>query len=60
MLEIGSKVRKLMVGIIVIFLLMLQTEVVLSSTRALSKSPEAGFSVCRYGPGTEERKGRLN
>ncbi|MEE8180060.1 MAG: hypothetical protein V3T89_02975 [bacterium] len=37
MLEMGSKVRKLMVGIIVIFLLMLETEVVLSSTRILSK-----------------------
>lgn len=49
MLEIGSKVRKLMVGIIVILLLMLQTEVVPSSTRALSKPPEAGFSVWMEG-----------
>ena len=45
MLEIGSKVRKLMVVMIAIFLLMLGTVAVLSSTRALSKSPEAGFSV---------------
>ncbi len=37
MLEIGSKVGKLMVGIMVTFLVILETEVVLSSTRALSK-----------------------
>ncbi len=37
MLEIGSKVGKLMVGIMVTFLVMLEMEIVLSPTRALSK-----------------------
>ena len=49
MLEIGRKVRKLMVVIIAIFLLILGTEAVLSSAKALSKSPESGFIVWMEG-----------